>query len=186
MKLFIVRTAAACILIVWNGVMAETSRHVENFNGVDITFLPPNMPEQRSFQLRGVLNKIETDILVPAIPTIAKFLNYVRRNNPDFSDKLHEYRMPYQYINDSNVWLVPRRTHHWKVSDNSIQFVTDYIVNYGKVGGGTMGEYLFRDSYSFKKVDGKWLFDQNIGPTPYGFLKCKKTDKKCTADADLW
>ena len=159
MKQFIVRTAAACILIVWNGVIAETSRHVENFNGVDITFLPPNMPEQRSFQLRCVLNKIETEI---------------------------EYRMPYQQINDSNVWLVPRCTHHWKVSDNSIQFVTDYIVNYGKVGDGTMGEYLFRDSYSFKKVDGKWLFDQNIGPTPYGFLKCKHADKKCTADADLW
>lgn len=166
--------------------MAETQGHIENFNGVDIKFSPPNIPEQNTFQLRDVLNKKETEILVEAIPVIAKFLNYIRRKDIGFSEKLSESRKPYQFIEDKKVWLAPTRTHSWKVSEDKIMFVTDYIVNYGDLGGGTMGEYYFRDAYVFKKVDGKWFFSENFGSKPYGFLKCKHADEKCTSDVNLW
>lgn len=167
--------------------MAEPRSHTENFNGVEIIFSPPNMPEQRTLQLRGVLSKRETEILVPAIPLIAKFLNYVRRKDSlQFSDKINEPRKPYQYIKELNVWLAPIRTHSWIVHDDSISFVADFIVNYGEIGGGKMGDYLFRDAYIFKKIDGKWMFYDNFGDKPYGFLKCKHTDKDCTLDTPVW
>jgi hypothetical protein len=175
------------ITILEGRVMADSGLHIENFNGIDITFSPPNMPEQRSFQLRGVLSKHETEILVPVIPLIAKFLNHVRRKDSlNFYEKLNEPRKPYSFIRDQNVWLAPATTHNWRVDEASISFVTDFIVNYGDIGGGKMGDYLFRDAYIFKKINGKWIFYESYGEKPYGFLKCKHAEKSCSLDAPLW
>jgi hypothetical protein len=170
-------------------VMADSRSHTENFNGVDITFSPPNMPEQRTFRLRGFLSKRETEILVPVIPLIAKFLNHVRRKDSlIFSDKVNEPRKPYQFIEESNVWLAPYITNNWIVREDNISFVTDFIVNYGRIetGDSMMGEYFFRDAYVFKKINGKWVFYENYGEKPYGFLKCKHADKNCKLDPPLW
>ena len=166
--------------------MVVSQGYVENFNGVDITFSPPYRQEQRSFQLRGVINKQETEILVEAIPVIAKFLNYIRRNDIGFPDGLSLYRTPYEFIDGKDVSVGVVRTHRWRITNDSIQFVADYIVSYGKIGDSVMDEHYFRDAYLFKKMDGKWLFVETIGSKPYGFLKCKRVDKKCTADVDLW
>jgi hypothetical protein len=167
--------------------IAGSGSQTENFNGVDITFSPPNLHEQESFQLRGVLDRDQTEILVSAMPVIAKFLNFARRKDAiNFFDKVNEPRKPYAYIEQVDVSLANSRTHHWRVSEDTIQFVEDYLVSYGKVGSARLGDHYFRDAYVFKKVNGRWLFFENFGNAPYGFLKCKHADKACTADVDLW
>lgn len=166
--------------------MAESLSHTENFNGVDITFSPPNMHEQRSFQLRGVISRKETEILAPAIPVIAKLLNYARRkSSAEFSEKINEPRRPFKFVRE-DATFASFRTHSWQITDDSIIFVSDYLVSYGVAPNSTVGEYLFRDAYIFKKIDGKWTFYDNYGEKPYGFLRCKHKDKDCTLDIPLW
>lgn len=174
-------------LLYWNNAMADNGSHTEEFNGVNITFSPPYRHEQRSFTLRGVLTKKETEILVPAIPVIAKFLNYMRLKEAIYlADTVNAPRKPYQFITDKEVWLGPRKTDSWRVSDDEISFVVDYLVSYGKIPNSVMGDYYFRDAYIFQKINGKWVFYDNFGDKPYGFLKCKHSDKSCKLDPPLW
>jgi hypothetical protein len=111
--------------------MADNGSHTEEFNGVNITFSPPYMHEQESFKLRGVLTKKETEILVPAIPAIAMFLNFMRRKDAIYrADKVNVPRKPYQFIqSESEVSVMtPMSTYGWRVTDNQISFVVDYLV----------------------------------------------------------
>lgn len=191
-------TIVFCMFLTVNA-SAYSDAHTENFNGVDIRFSPPNMAEQQSFQLRGVINKRETEILAEALPIIAKFLNHVRlKNSITYKDGLREPRKPYDYIKDA-VSLVPYTTHGWVVTSDTIQFQTDFLVNFPesskphrswffKDDGGfhtRIGDYLFRDAYIFKKINGTWTYYDNFGEKPYGFLKCKLTQDKCTLDQPL-
>jgi len=174
-------------LLYWNIAMADNGSHTEEFNGVNITFSPPNMAEQRSFMLRGALTKKETEILVPAIPAIAKFLNFLRLKDAIYLPyPVNTPRKPYQFIPEKEVWLAPIKSYGWRVSDDQISFVVEYIVNYGKIPNGDMGDYYFRDAYIFKKINGQWVFYDNFGDKPYGFLKCKHSDKSCKLDPPLW
>jgi hypothetical protein len=173
-------------VIFWSNTMAETQGHIENFNGVDINFSPPNLHEKQSFQLRGVLTTYETKVVADAMPEIAKFLNYIGRKDAVSKYGANLTRKPYEFIDRKDISLAVSRTHGWSISGNAIKFMTDYIVSYGEVGNAEIGDYLFRDAYIFKKIDDKWSFAENYGTKPYGFLKCKRADKKCTADADLW
>lgn len=176
-------------LLYWNNAMADNGSHTEEFNGVNITFSPPYMHEQESFKLRGVLTKKETEILVPAMPAIAMFLNFMRRKDAIYrADKVNVPRKPYQFIqSESEVSVItPMSTYGWRVTDNQISFVVDYLVRYEKIPNGVIGDYYFRDAYVFKKINGQWIFYDNFGDKPYGFLKCKHSDKSCKLDPPLW
>ena len=175
-------------LLYWNNAMADNGSHTEEFNGVNITFSPPYRHEQGSFILRGVLTKKETEILVTAMPAIAMFLNFTRRKDAVYrADKVNVPRKPYQFIqSESEVSVTPSSTYGWRVTDNQISFIVDYSVRYGKIPNGVIGDYFFRDAYVFKKINGQWVFYDNFGDKPYGFLKCKHSDNSCKLDPPLW
>ena len=175
-------------LLYWNIAMADNGSHTEEFNGVNITFSPPYRHEQGSFKLRGVLTKKETEILVPAMPAIAMFLNFTRRKDAIYrADKVNVPRKPYQFIqSESEISVIPMSTYGWRVTDNQISFVVDYSVRYGKIPNAVSSAYDFRDAYIFQKINGQWVFYDNFGDKPYGFLKCKHSDKSCKLDPPLW
>ena len=172
-------------------VLSANNSFTENFNGVEIKFSPPNLPEQRTFKLRGQLNKKETEILAEAIPTIARFLNFIRlKDKIKYNEGLKEPRKPYEFIN-TKVSIAPSQTYNWLVTSDTIQFQTDFIVNFYDASITTglqtrMGDYYFRDAYIFKKINNQWIFYDNFGETPYGFLKCKRVQQECMLDKPLW
>jgi len=116
------------------------------------------------------------------------FLNFTRRKDALYrADKVNVPRKPYQFIqSESEVSVTPMSTHGWRVTDNQISFVVDYLVRYGKIPNAVSSGYDFRDAYIFEKINGQWVFYDNFGDKPYGFLKCKHSDKSCKLDPPLW
>jgi hypothetical protein len=168
--------------------MSSNKNHIENFNGVNIEFTPPFMAEQRRFRLREKgLGEQETLVIAEARSTLADFINFLRlKERISFNNSIKQSRKPFDYIkSDENIFIAPLFVKDWVIHDNTIQFSIDFHIEYGMYPNLKPDDHPFRDKYIFKKIDGKWMFFDNIGAEPIGFLKCKSTDKSCHLDDDL-
>jgi hypothetical protein len=174
-------------LTFWSHPMARDRTHTEVVNGVKITFSPKYEKEQESFHLHGVLTKDQTEILKPALPAIAEYLSFLRHSNgynPALA--LNKPRTPREFISERVLTFAANRTHSWHITEDAIRFVTDYNILYGTLEQNKWDDRKFRDAHIFRKINGQWVFYDNFGDKPYGFLKCKHSDKSCKLDPPLW
>lgn len=153
----------------------------EVFNGVPIDFGRTFLHEKRAMQLHAVLTPQETQQVATAIERIAATVNEAHSASM-LESKVWRQHTSTQTIElrnalrasgvDPHLGLAVKRIHHWKITDQRIEFDVDYYMP-PRVGHAPE---IYRDRYAVTETAAGWYFSGHPHTMPIGKLSCQYID----------
>jgi len=148
---------------------------LEIFEGVEFHMRAPYLFEKKAFKLQGEnLSVRQLRVISEAMPSISQFTNERLGNRPHHHFEVTEdariRNIRQMQKLDAQTFLAVKTLQNWQVSEDKIQFTTDYFHT------NKAGHFVtFRDNYLFLKINNQWTFKEHPQPAPEGVLACKKS-----------